>query len=137
MKAAWVVPAVIALAGCKLIDQTTFAPSPEAKPAAPTGAAAPNTDPRVALLTIGYATPNPDFQDVLRYAVREAETRAPGVKYDVVAMLPAGGDTAQAQADAGEVMRAIMAQGVAASRIQLGLRTEPAGAKREVRVYVH
>jgi hypothetical protein len=34
-------------------------------------------------------------------------------------------------------MRAIMAQGVAASRIQLGLRTEPAGATRQVRIYVH
>ena len=137
MKATWILLGGIALAGCKLIDQTTFAPTPEAKPTAPTGAAAPNSDPRVALLTIGYATPNPDYKDVLRYAVREAETRAPGVQYDVIAMLPAGGDTAEAQASAAEVMRAIMDQGVAASRIQLGLRTQPAGAARQVRVYVH
>jgi hypothetical protein len=139
MKAMFVVlagtVAGIALAGCKLVDQTTFAPSPEASPTAP--AAAPKSDPRVALLTIGYDTPNPNYQDVLRYAVREAETRAPGVRYDVIAMLPAGGDVAQAQGSAAEVMRAIMAQGVAASRVQLGLRTEPAGLTREVRVYVH
>jgi hypothetical protein len=137
MKATWIVLGGIALAGCKLIDQTTFAPTPEAKPTAPAAAAAPNSDPRIALLTIGYTTPNPDYQDVLRYAVREAEARAPGVQYDVIAMLPAGGDTAEAQASAAEVMRAIMAQGVAASRIQLGLRTQPAGATRQVRVYVH
>ena len=128
----WVVG--LALSGCKLVDQTTFAPSPEAPPTA--APAAPKSDPRVALLTIGYDTPNPNYQDVLRYAVREAETRAPGVRYDVIAMLPAG-DVAQAQGSAAEVMRAIMAQGVAESRIQLGLRTQPAGLKREVRVYVH
>ena len=125
----------LALSGCKLVDQTTFAPSPDAKPSAST--AAPKSDPRVALLTIGYDTPDPNYQDVLRYAVREAETRAPGVRYDVIAMLPAGGDVAQAQASAAEVMRAIMSQGVAESRIELGLRTEPTGLKREVRVYVH
>ena len=92
MKAVLVLLATLALVGCKLIDQTTFAPSPEATAAA--APAAPKSDPRVALLTIGYDTPNPNYQDVLRYAVREAETRAPGVQYDVIAMLPAGGDAA-------------------------------------------
>ena len=135
MKAVLVLLATLALVGCKLVDQTTFAPSPEATAVA--APAAPKSDPRVALLTIGYDTPNPNYQDVLRYAVREAETRAPGVQYDVIAMLPAGGDAAQAQGSATEVMRAIMAEGVAESRIQLGLRTEPAGLTREVRVYVH
>jgi glucose/arabinose dehydrogenase len=125
----------IVLAGCKLIDQKTFEPSPEAPPTA--APAVPKSDPRVALLTIGYDTPNPNYQDVLRYAVHQAETRAPGVQYDVIAMMPAGGDVAQAQSSAAEVMRTIMAQGVAASRIQLGLRTEPAGLTREVRVFVH
>ena len=95
-----VVLAGIALVGCKLVDQTTFAPSPEASPAAPP--VVPKSDPRVALLTIGYDTPNPNYQDVLRYAVREAETRAPGVRYDVIAMLPAGGDVA---AGAGQCCR--------------------------------
>ncbi len=127
----------LSLAGCKLIDQTTFAPSPEAKqetaePPAPTVKA----DPRTPLLTIGYDTPNPHYQEPLRYAVRQAERRAPGVRYDVIAMLPAGGDIALAQSNAVGVMRAIMAQGVPASRIHLGLRTEPANTPRQVRVYV-
>ncbi|HUD62427.1 MAG TPA: hypothetical protein VMQ99_23200 [Acetobacteraceae bacterium] len=123
----------LALTGCKLVDQTTFAPSPEAKTTVPEP---PKVDPRAPLLTIGYATPSPNYQDVLRYAVREAESRAPGVQYDVIAMLPAGGDAAAGQHSAVEVMRAIMAQGVPASRIHLGLRSEPAGVAREVRVYV-
>ncbi len=123
----------LAFTGCKLVDQTTFAPSPEAKTTVPEP---PKVDPRAPLLTIGYATPSPNYQDVLRYAVREAESRAPGVQYDVIAMLPAGGDAAAGQHSAVEVMRAIMAQGVPASRIHLGLRSEPAGVTREVRVYV-
>src|SRR5271157_60629 len=76
------------LAGCSLVDQTTFAPSPEEKPSVAPVAQA---DPRTPLLTIGYDTPAPDYQDLLAYAVRTAETRAPGVQYDVIAMLPAGG----------------------------------------------
>jgi hypothetical protein len=133
MKATLVLLAGLALAGCKLVDQTTFAPSPEAPPATP---APPSADPRIPLLTIGYDTPNPNYQDVLRYAVRAAETRAPGVEYDVYAMLPAGGDAAQAQNSAVEVMRAILADGVPPARVHLGLRTEAASAARQVRVYV-
>jgi hypothetical protein len=133
MRAMWVLAAGLLLAGCKLIDQTTFAPSPEAATAK---VEPPKVDPRTPLVTIGYATPNPSYQDVLRYAVREAQARAPGIQYDVVAMLPAGADPAAAQQRAAEVMRGIMAQDVPASRIHLGLRTAGAGAEPEVRVYV-
>ncbi|HME22124.1 MAG TPA: hypothetical protein VKI44_12435 [Acetobacteraceae bacterium] len=133
MKAMWVLAAGLLLTGCKLIDQTTFAPSPEAAAAK---AEPPKVDPRTPLVTIGYATPNPDYQDVLRFAVREAETRAPGVQYDVVAILPSGADAAAAQQRVAAVMRDIMAQDVPASRIHLGLRTAQAGGEQEVRVYV-
>ncbi|HET7881072.1 MAG TPA: hypothetical protein VFL55_09310 [Acetobacteraceae bacterium] len=133
MRAGWVLLAGLLLTGCKLIDQTTFAPSPEASAAKPE---APKADPRTPLVTIGYGTPAPDYQDMLRYAVREAETRMPGVQYDVVAMLPAGADAAAAQQRVTEVMRDIMAQGVSDTRIHLGLRTEPAGGPQQVRVYV-
>ena len=133
MRATWVLAAGLLLAGCKLIDQTTFAPSPEATAAK---AEPPKVDPRTPLVTIGYATPSPAYQDVLHFAVREAEARAPGVQYDVVAILPAGADAAAAQHRVAEVMRDIMAQDVPASRIHLGLRTAQAGAEQEVRVYV-
>jgi len=128
-----VVAATLLLASCKLVDQTTFAPSPEAKLAA---AQAPKVDTRTALLTINYTEPNPSYQDVLRYAVRAAETRAPGVQYDIIAMLPAGADAAPAQRRSAEVMRSIMEQGVVASRIHLGLRAAAAGGPQEIRVYV-
>ncbi len=129
----WVLLVGVALTGCKLVDQTTFAPSPEAKTAV---VEAPKADTRTPLLTIGYATPNPNYQDVLSYAVHEAESRAPGVQYDVIAMLPGGGDPATGQHSAVEVMRAIVALGVPTNRIHLGLRSVPAGQTREVRVYV-
>lgn len=134
MRVTWVVLVGLALAGCKLLDQTTFAPAPEEHPTLP---APPKVDPRTPLLTIGYDTPNPNYQELLRYAVGAAQSRAPDVEYDVIATLPPGADIALAQGDAVEVMRAIMAQGVPAGRIHLGLRTEPAGAPRQVRVYVH
>jgi len=126
--------AALLLAGCKLIDQTTFAPSPEA--AAPAAERMAKVDARTALLTINYTEPDPSYQDVLRYAVRTAETRAPGVQYDVIAILPSGADAAAAQRRAADVMRSIMDQGVSDSRIHLGLRSVPAGSPQEIRVYV-
>ena len=128
MKATWGLAAALLLAGCKLIDQTTFAPSPEA---APTVGQMAKVDARTALLTINYTEPNPSYQDVLRYAVRTAETRAPGVQYDVIAILPAGADAAAAQRRAADVMRGIMDQGVSDSQIHLGLRSAPAGSRRK------
>lgn len=134
MRAFWVAALVLSLAGCKLIDQTTFAPSPEASAAV---VEPPKADKRVALLTIDYDQPNPSYQELLRYAIHTAETRVPGVEYDVIAMLPPKADAAAAQRHAVDVMRDIMAQGVPASRIHLGLRAEQADGPVEVRVYVH
>ena len=121
------------LTGCKLVDQTTFAPSPEAssKPAEP-----PKADPRTPLLTISFAEPNPDYKGLLSYAVHAAEVRDPTVQYDVIATLPAGGDADAGQRRAADVMRAIMGQGVPASRIHLALRSELDKASQQVRVYV-
>ncbi len=132
MKSRWILAVCLLFDGCKLIDQTTFAPSPEATAHKQE---APKVDPRTPLLTIGPA-PEAGYQDVLRYAIREAETRDPGVQYDVVVMLPAGTDAAGAQQRAAGVMRDIMAQGVSASRIRLGLRSAPKDSAQEVRVYV-
>ena len=132
MRASWGLLAAFALGGCALVDQTTFAPSPDETATAATPFRA---DPRVALLTVSYVTPEPAYQDVLRYAVRAAETRAPGVQYDVIAILPDAADAAEGQRRATEVMRAILAQGVPPSRVRLGLRTGAAGPQ-EVRIYV-
>ena len=131
------IPLVVALSltlgGCKLIDQTTFAPSPEAKQAT---APIPQADTRRPLLTIRDGTPATSYQDPLRFAVRAAEARDPTVEYDVIAVLPAANETTQAQRNATDVMRAILANGVPARRVHLGLRIEQAIAVPQIRVYV-
>ncbi|HUN43926.1 MAG TPA: hypothetical protein VMU81_26845 [Acetobacteraceae bacterium] len=136
--ASYRVLACLLLAGCALVDQRTFAPAPEAK-AAPTAAAAPapvKMDTRAPLVSIDFSGPPPEYQELLGYAVRAAETRDRDVQYDVVVMVPKAGDLAQGQQDASEVMRSIMRDGVPAIRIHLGLRADPTLSGREVRVYV-
>jgi len=132
------------LIGCALVDQTTFAPSSQAKtgvhPAA-TAVAAPAGPPagveeRRPLVTIGFAGPPPSYQSLLRQAVHAAETRDPTVQYDVIGLAKTPADMTAAQAHAAEVMRAIMAERVSASRVHLGLRTDAGIAGNEVRVYV-
>ena len=133
MRATSVMLAVMLLAGCKLIDQTTFAPSPEAKAQT---AEFPKADARTPLVSINFAQPDPDYQGLLRYAVHAAAERDPSVAYDVVAMLPPNADVGAQQKHGVEVMRAMVEQGVPAARIHLGLRSAAAGAEPEVRVYV-
>ncbi len=133
MKATSVMLAVMLLAGCKLIDQTTFAPSPEAKAQT---AERPRADARTPLVAISFADPNPDYHGLLHYALHAAAARDPSVEYDVVAILPPNGDVAAQQKHGLEVMRAMVAQGVPADRIHLGLRSAAAGAEPEVKVYV-
>jgi hypothetical protein len=141
MIAGMVVMAGLALSGCKLIDQTTFAPAPEARPVQ---AVVPQIDARHPLVTIGYDQPNPSYQEMLGYAVHAAESRDAAVQYDVFAVVPAKGVPAEqikaagdAQQDAVGVMKSIMALGVPAARIHLGLRSDPAITVNQVRVYLH
>ena len=132
-------PALCLLAGCALVDQNTFAPAPEAKPvaAAPAGATAPvRFDSRRPLVTIDHTAGAPHYQDLLRYAVHAAEARDRGVQFDVVAVVASADAAAAGQRNAIGVMRAIMADGVPAERIHLGLRAEPGLPAQQVRVYV-
>jgi hypothetical protein len=133
------VPVVIALlsfTGCALIDQRTFAPSPEAKaqPAPPRPAVV--IDQRTPLVTIDYTVPSPEYAELLHAAVRAAESRYPDVQYDVVAVLNDMAESSLGQERATGVMRAIMRDRVPANRIHLGLRTDSALAASQVRVYV-
>jgi len=129
--------ACLLLAGCALVDQKTFAPAPEAKAESPAQPAPPvKLDARVPLVTVDFSGPPPQYEELLRYAVRAAETRDRDVQYDVVAMLPNATDAGAGQRDATMVMRSIMLAGVPAARIHLGLRADPTLSGREVRVYV-
>ncbi len=121
------------MAGCTLIDQRTFAPSPEAEPIPVVGIAAPATG-RPALLVVDYAVPAPNYRDLLRLAVRAAEARSANVQYDVVAITPTLEAAAPPQAI--EILRAIVAEHVPAGRVHLGMRADPAVSAIQVRVYV-
>lgn len=130
------VVALLCFSGCTLIDQRTFAPAPEAKAQPATAQAQVVLDARTPLVTIDYSVPSPDYGDLLHAAVRAAESRDADVQYDVVSMLPDASDVGLGQERATGVMRAIMRDRVPASRIHLGLRTDPALAHGQVRVYV-
>jgi hypothetical protein len=127
---------LLLLAGCKLIDQTTFAPAPEAPPPAPPPPRHVSVDPRIPLVTIDFSNQNPEYRGPLGYAVRAAETRNPNVRFDVTSVVNKPEDAAQGQQEAAAVMKAIAAQGVPASRIHLALTMDPSQTGRQVRVYV-
>ena len=126
--------ASLLLASCTLIDQRTFAPSPEAEPIPVVPGAPVRYDPRTPLISIDFASPSPNYRDLLRLAVRAAESRNGTVQFDVVAVTPALEDGAPPQAV--EVMRAIVAERVPAARVHLGVRSDPAVTAVQVRVYV-
>ncbi|WP_428534993.1 hypothetical protein [Rhodopila sp.] len=128
--------ALLSFTGCTLIDQRTFAPSPEAQ-AQPAPAPAPVVlDARAPLVTIDYTAASPNYAELLSYAVRAAEMRDADVQYDVVSVMKDTGELPAGQQRALGVMRQIMRDQVPSSRIHLALRTDPALAADQVRVYV-
>jgi hypothetical protein len=131
-----VVLALLSFTGCTLIDQRTFAPSPEAK-AQPAPPQAPVVlDARTPLVTIDYTIPAPDYGQLLHAAVRAAEARDADVQYDVVSVMKDTTEVAVGQERATGVMRAIMRDRVPATRIHLAMRADPGLAASQVRVYV-
>ena len=130
---------LLALAGCKLIDQRTFAPAPE-----PTVPAAPrSTEARTPLISVRPGTKLATYQPLLRSAVRAAQARDPAVRFDVVSVVPASGTLAEqvaaadaARASAAEVAQALVGAGVPESRVSLGARPDPTAHGTEVRVYL-
>jgi hypothetical protein len=131
-----VIVALLSFTGCALVDQRTFAPAPEAKAQTAPPPAAVAVDTRTPLVTIDYTVAAPDYAELLHYAVIAAERRDANVQYDVVSVTNDTTDASAGQARAAGVMRAIMRDRVPASRIHLGLRTDPALAASQVRVYV-
>ena len=134
------------LAGCTLIDQTTFAPSPEPKPAPVI--VPPPVETRTPLIVIAASATPQEYAASLRNAVRAAQKRRRDIEYDVTGIAPAAPKASdpppvtrvvaleEAGSHAAEIMRAIMAQGVPAARIQLAVRSDPTIQAGEIRVYV-
>ena len=130
-----VVLALLTFSGCTLIDQTTFAPSPEAK-AQPASQPPVSLDARTPLVTIDYTVASPEYGELLHDAVRAAEARDADVQYDVVSVMKDTSDISTGQQRATGVMRAIMRDQVPSTRIHLAVRTDPALAASQVRIYV-
>jgi hypothetical protein len=123
---------LLALTGCHLIDQTDFDP----KPVVRVGPAIPDPETRPALVTIDYVKANPDYTSALTAAIHAAESRRPGLTYDVVAVVASAAGEPVGRDRAAEVMTGIEAAGVIPVRIRLGLRIAPGQAPPQVRVYI-
>lgn len=136
MRLATLLLAVLTFAGCTLVDRRTFAPAPEARAQAPAPVSAAAVDPRTPLVTIEYSVPEPDYLELLHAAVRAAQSRDAYVHFDVAAVVRSTADAEQGLRRAGNVMRAILRDGVPTDRVHLLLRTDPTLGADQVRVYV-
>ena len=128
--------ALAGLSGCTLVDQRTFNPQagqppprPQA-PAPPLPLAPPEPGPPP-LLSIRLPGP-PDLRSKIASAVAAARARKRDVVFDVVEITPA----VAAGAEAADIARMIVAQGVPVARVNLSVRPVP-NVAREVRVFVH
>lgn len=128
--------------GCALIDQASFNPSLRPKLAVKS-APAPVNQPNDALLTISLAAGQPDYQDALASAAKQALAIKPDILFKVISMVPEKGDTPPGWDQAEQVTvwgRRVADQlqqdGVNQGQIQLGLRADPGLDHGEIRVYV-
>ena len=138
--AALLMPLLVAVAGCTLVDQRTFqraAPAPAAAEIARAKA------PALPLVSIRLDQPGADYRPALAEAVQAAQQRKPDVTFDVLAMVPSQAAaaeqdrrTGEAARDAREVAAAMVAVGIPQDRMRLGLRGDPGTPPREVRIYV-
>ncbi len=131
---------LLTLSACKLIDQRTFAPAPEA---APPAAAARSIETRAPLITVAAGTQLATYEALLGSTVRAAEARDPAVRFDVISVVPASGTVAEqikaaeaARASAADVANALIAAGAGEERVHLGARADPTARNPQVRVYV-
>ena len=95
------------------------------------------------LVVIRFDKPNVDYQQALYQAVSQALARRPNAAFDLVAVAPSGGGTAQtalnsnmARRDADEVMRSLMSMGLTPDRVSQSAATSAAAQVNEVHLYV-
>ncbi len=136
LDAAAVLAALVLVAGCTLIDQTTFDPNAGKKPVpvapvAPVVARPPPGPP--AFMTISFPRTG-DLRAEVAEAVKQARARKPDVAFDVVEVV--GSQPGEVGEEAAEVARLIVAQGVPAGRVHLQAQPETGAVGRQVRVYV-
>jgi len=141
-RAAPLLLAALALAGCKIVDQTTFGAKPQTPPPdLLTRALQPG--PAVPLVTIIFNGGQIAYAQQLRLAVLMAEGRKPDAQYDLVTVVPARGTPAEqvaaakaGQSDAITVADEMNGLGVDPRNIHFSARTDPDVRFRELRIYV-
>jgi hypothetical protein len=124
---------VFALAACHLVDQRDF-DAKAGRPPVPRPAKV--VPPPPALVTISYATPNPQYREALTAVVRQALARKPDVLFTVTTVVPTAPD-AEAVATGRQVAQAIVDGGAEPGQVEQLVRTEPGLAAMLVRVTVH
>jgi len=130
---------LLALAGCRLVDQRTFErtpPTPDAATMARAGV------PSLPVATIRLADPNAEWRSGLDAVVHAVLARKPDVRFQVMAPIPTSaswaiqqGFLSVGQSDTQMVARALVADGVPPERITLGVVGDPGRPTREVRLY--
>lgn len=95
------------------------------------------------LVVIRFDQANPDYQQALYQAVSQALARRPNAAFDLVAVAPQTGGSAQialnsniAQRDADQVMRSLLSMGLTADRISMSAATSPTAQVVEVQLYI-
>lgn len=102
------------------------------------------TGQRRPLVVIRFDRPNVNYEQPLYYAVSLALQLRPAASFDVVAVVPDEGSTAQstraantASKNAEQVLGALMSMGLPAKRLTLSGITSNEAQTNEVRIYVH
>jgi hypothetical protein len=95
------------------------------------------------LVVIRFDRPDVQYQQPLYQAVSQALVRRPNAAFDLVAVAPSGGGTAQvalnsnmAQRDADQVLRSLISMGLSADRVSMSSATSPNAQVNEVHLYV-
>ncbi len=95
------------------------------------------------LVVIRFDRKNVDYQQALYTAVNRAISRQPGAVFDLVAVTPSGGSSAQlsmnsnsARRSAEEVLRALSDMGLPAERVKLSAMSSGDASTNEVRIYL-
>lgn len=100
-------------------------------------------DSRKPLVIIRFDRKNVDYQQALYTAVNRTLSRSPAAVFDLVAVTPSGGSSAQlsknsysAQHSAEEVLRALADMGLPAERIKLSAMSNDEALTNEVHIYL-
>lgn len=95
------------------------------------------------LVVIRFDRPDVQYQQPLYQAVSQALARRPNADFDLVAVAPSGGGTAEvalnsnmAQRDADQVLRSLISMGLSPDRVSMSSATSPNAQVNEVHLYV-